>query len=791
MSAEAATKVGASHLARTAYIYVRQSSLRQVAENTESTERQYALRRRAVALGWPSERIVVIDSDQGKSGARAADREGFGRLVAEVGMGEAGIVFGLEVSRLARNSADWHRLLEICALSSTLICDEDGLYDPADFNDRLLLGLKGTMSEAELHLLRARLRGGQLSAARRGELEIALPVGLVYDPAGKVVIDPDGGVKRALSYLFASFERSGSARAVVQTFAAEQLLFPARVRSGPRKGELAWGPLRHWRVLRTLHNPRYAGAFAYGRSRQRRTADGRITTEALPREKWTALIPDAHPGYISFARFEENQRLLAANARAHGAERANGPAREGPALLQGIAVCGRCGRRMTVRYHRRGGELVPDYQCIGEAIEAGGRRCQGIPGAGIDAAITELLLETVCPLALEVALEVQAEVEARAEEADGLRRGYVERARGAAELAQRRYLAVDPGNRLVADTLEAAWNDALRELDGARLDYEQADLQTGLSDQRKAEIRALASDFGALWSDSATPQRERKRMVRLVIEDVTLTKGEEIYLDVRFRGGATESLQIPIPANAWQARQTAPETLALLDRLLDQHTDAEVAASSLDLPSAIPRQNSRSVSRLSPGRPGETIGFLPVNSFNQPGGRPIPIRTSWIKVLRRPLEPKLAPLVGVVDQSGLRLPARNRHLQGVGHELGPHVVGHRPADDLPRVEVLNGGEVDPALPGPEIGDVGRPDPVRLRGGEVAEQEVVGDPHPGHSKSRLAALLPDQPGNPRLAHEPGHAFLGDPDPLVHAELGVNPRRAIDAPVSGVDLLDLPG
>src|SRR5438876_1880984 len=267
MNLEMHNKIATTHLQRQAYLYVRQSTLRQVVSNTESTQRQYALRERAVALGWPAERIVVIDQDQGHSGASAADREGFQHLVAEVGIGRAGIVLGLEVSRLARNNADRHRLLEICALPETLILDEDGVYDPGEFNDRLLLGLKGTMSEAELHFLRARLRGGILSKARRGELPLPLPVGLVHDPAGKVVLDPDTGVQQALRHLFATFERTGSARAVVQAFNRERLRFPVRVRSGERKGELAWMPLRHWRVLRTLHNPRYAGAFVYGRHR--------------------------------------------------------------------------------------------------------------------------------------------------------------------------------------------------------------------------------------------------------------------------------------------------------------------------------------------------------------------------------------------------------------------------------------------------------------------------------------------------------------------------------------------
>ena len=355
--------------------------MRQVLNNTESAQRQYALRQRAIALGWPAEQVVVIDQDQGQSGVSAADREGFQRLVAEVGMGRAGIVLGLEVSRLARNNADWHRLLEICAMSATLILDEDGLYDPNDFNDRLLLGLKGQMSEAEVHFIRARLRGGQLSKARRGELRMGLPVGLVYDPADRVMLDPDTGVQHAINHLFQTFERTGSARAVVHAFKADGLLFPIRVRTGERKGELAWMPLRHWRVLRTLHNPRYAGAFVYGRKRTRKTTEGKITFQDVPREQWTSLIVDAHPGYITFEQYEHNLQTLAQNAQAHGQERAAGPAREGPALLQGLAVCGRCGRQMTVRYHQRAGALVPDYQCMGECIQDAKRRCMWLPAA--------------------------------------------------------------------------------------------------------------------------------------------------------------------------------------------------------------------------------------------------------------------------------------------------------------------------------------------------------------------------------------------------------------------------
>jgi len=468
--------------------------------------------------------------------------------------------------------------LEICALSRTLICDEDGLYDPADFNDRLLLGLKGTMSEAELHFIRARLQGGILSKARRGELPMPLPVGLVMDPAGKVVLDPDAGVQRALAHLFDTFHRTGSARAVVQTFNRDGLLFPARIRCGERKGEIIWAPLTHWRVLRTLHNPRYAGAFAYGQRRTRKTPEGKTTTRAVPREEWT-LIPDAHPGYLTFEQYEQNLRTLQTNATAHGTDRTSGPAREGTALLQGLAICGRCGHRMTVRYHTRKGAHVPDYQCVRENIQTAREKCQVIPGAGVDAAISQLLLDTVTPLALEVALNVQAELETRADDADKLRRSHVERARQRTELARRRYLAVDPDNRLVADTLEADWNDALRGLQAAQDEYERqtAAAKATLTEHHKQRIRQLASDFPALWNDPVTPSRERKRIARLLIEDVTLTNTDQVHLDVRFRGGQTTSLTIPKALNSWQARQTPTEILAQLDRLLDDHTDRETA----------------------------------------------------------------------------------------------------------------------------------------------------------------------------------------------------------------------
>ncbi len=573
-------KVTASHLGRKAYLYVRQSSMQQVFGNTESTERQYALKQRAVALGWQLEDVVVVDCDQGQSGASAADRRGFQNLVAEVGMGRAGVVLGLEVSRLARNSSDWHRLLEICALSDTLIVDEDGVYNPCDFNDRLLLGLKGTMSEAELHMLRLRLRGGLLNKARRGELRMPLPVGLVYDATDRVVMDPDQQVQNSVRHLFRTFRRTGSASATVKAFRDQKLLFPRRPRSGPGKGDLVWGALTHNRTRQVLHNPRYAGAFVFGRHGQHRSPDGHLRPTPLPREQWHTVLLDAHPGYIPWEQYEQNQKTLRDNASAHGSDRRQSPPREGPALLQGLVMCGVCGDRMTVRYHNRQGRQVPIYVCQRDRIEYAGRICQHIPGAGIDDAIGELLLETVTPTALEVALQVQDELRRRIDEVDQLHRQRVDRAQHEVELARRRFMQVDPDNRLVADALEADWNEKLRMHKESQEHYEKQheESHAELSDEQRAQIATIVTDFPALWRDPKTPHRERKRMVRLLIEDFTIIKRDTILVHVRFKGGATQTLSLPLPPSAWQIRQTPQQIVVKIDRLLDSHTDGQIAS---------------------------------------------------------------------------------------------------------------------------------------------------------------------------------------------------------------------
>lgn len=580
MFTEAPQKVTTSHLSRDAYLYVRQSSLRQVIHNTESTKRQYALRERAVALGWPIERIHTIDSDQGQSGANATDRDGFQQLITQVAMGEVGIVLGLEVSRLARNNADWHRLIELAALSATLILDEDGVYDPAHFNDRLLLGLKGTMSEAELHVLKARLQGGIRNKAQRGELPMPLPIGLAYRADGEIELDPDQRIRQSLQFLFDTFREARSAMSVVRRFEREGLQFPRRVHRGIGKGQLLWGTINHSRVLQILHNPRYAGAFVYGRTRVGRDAKLKSTQVKVPREQWQVLIPDAHVGYITWEEFERNQEILQCNAGAFAHGGRGSVPREGLALLQGRVICGRCGARMRVRYQEVQGTLAPYYQCAEASVRHAGKRCQSIRGSRIDEAIGELLLQTVAPAALEVALAVQDEIAGRIREADRLRATQLEQARYEAELARRRYLKVDPDHRLVADALEANWNEQLRRLDTLQQEHEkQREVDRHLlDDDARERIMALANDFPRVWKNPRTEPIERKRMVALLLEDVTLTKREEISVQVRFRGGKTHAFTVPRPLPMSRIRKTPDEVIQALDRLLDTCSDGETAA---------------------------------------------------------------------------------------------------------------------------------------------------------------------------------------------------------------------
>ena len=573
-------KVTTSHLKRQAYCYVRQSTLKQVFENTESTKRQYALRERAMSLGWPVVQIVTVDSDLGETATSVADREGFQKLMTEVSLGRVGLVMGLEVSRLARNNADWARLLEICAITDTLILDEDGIYDPTDFNDRLLLNMKGTFSEIELHILKSRLRGGALSKARRGEFKTRLPTGFVYDHNDKIIIDPDRQVQQSFRLFFDIFQRTGAAFATVKAFAKDDVKFPCRSHFGPDKGDLKWQRLTSGRALSISKNPRYAGAYYYGRQRSRKNVDGSTTYYKVPRNEWIVLIKDAHPGYISWDQYEENLRRIRQNAIAYNNINRKTPPREGSCLLQGLAVCGKCGQRMTIRYkYQRSQRVDPVYLCQRHRIERWESSCQYIPGAGIDEAIGKLLIESVTPLTLEVALEVQRELETRFNEADKLRKQQVQRAEYDANLSRRRFMQVDPENRLVADTLEAEWNEKLRHLQGAKDYYEKHRRVESekLKKEQQKEILKLARDFPKLWKDPRTPAREKKRMIRFLIEDVTMIRGEDITLHVRFKGGAKKTLKLPLPLKGWQYNLTDSKIVEIVDELLSDHNYAEIA----------------------------------------------------------------------------------------------------------------------------------------------------------------------------------------------------------------------
>jgi hypothetical protein len=424
------------------------------------------------------------------------------------------------------------------------------------------------------------LHDGILSKALRGELPVPLPTGLVYDTQLKVQRDPDQQVQESFTFLFATFDRTGSATATMKAFRKNEVLFPRRVRKGPQKGALIWEPLHHQRVLQVLHNPRYAGAFVWGRRKERRLPNGHTAVKFVAPDEWISLVPGAHAGYITWTQYQANQRRLLENAKAQGDDRRQSPPREGPALVQGLLLCGRCGDRMNVRYAmRRGGQQVPLYLCDRDRTRVGARTCQSIPGASLDEAIGQLLVEMVTPLTLEVALTVQDEIQSHLAEASRLRKMQVERAQYEADLARQRFMHVDPNHRLVADGLEADWNAKLRALQDAqeRCDREHAADRAPLTEEQRARVLALAVDFPRLWRDPKTPPRERKRLIRFLIDDVTVTREDTITAHVRFRGGSTRTLTLPIPLRAWELTKTSAAVRAEVDTLLESHTPGRIA----------------------------------------------------------------------------------------------------------------------------------------------------------------------------------------------------------------------
>jgi len=544
------------HLSKPAYIYIRQSTMTQVRHHSESTERQYALKLKAQQLGWPERLIRILDADLGKSGAQTAGRKDFQTLVADVSMGRVGAVFSLEASRLARSCTDWHRLLELSSLTNTLIIDEDGRYDPADFNDQLLLGLKGTMSQAELHFLRARLQGGKLNKAKKGQLHFPLPVGFCYDDQGRTVPDPDRQVQNAVRLLFDLFGQTGSAYAVVHQFVKEGIQFPKRAYGGAWDGKLLWGRLGHSRVLGVLKNPAYAGVYAFGRYRYQKTVthDGKIRCKMVrrPMASWSVTIQDHHPGYIGWQQYLDNQQTLEQNRTNKEPMLLSGPAREGLALLQGVLLCGACGRRLSVRYTGNGG-VYPLYQCNWRKREGlSNKSCISLRCDLLDQAITQRVLAVLKRAQIQIALKTLAELEQRDEVIDKQWQLRLERAEYEAQLAQRCYEQVDPANRLVAATLEQRWNDALVDLEKIRQEYDQRRHNQALAvtPQQKQLIQQLARDLPRLWKLPTTAAKDRKRILRLLIKDITIEKlGEpkRIILHTRWQGGACEDIALTLP----------------------------------------------------------------------------------------------------------------------------------------------------------------------------------------------------------------------------------------------------
>jgi DNA invertase Pin-like site-specific DNA recombinase len=560
----------------------------QVYHHQESTNRQYALKDRARELGWPPEQIRVLDADLGQSGTQMNNRQDFKTLVADVSLEKVGAVFALEASRLSRSCSDWHRLLEICSLTSTLIVDADGCYDPADFNDQLLLGLKGTMSQAELHFIRARLHGGKRNKAQRGELRFPLPVGYVYgDEPGSVLFDPDVEVQNAVRLVFTLFRQTGSAYGVVRHFLRHNLNFPRRAYGGVWNGKIIWGKLSHGRVLCLLGNPSYAGAYVFGRHRGVKSisTEGQVQArvQRQPMDSWLVLIQEHHPGYISWDDYLENQQMLEQNQTNGPDQCSSGAAREGRALLQGLLLCGHCGRRLSPRYTGHGG-IYPVYECTRRQTDTHySSQCVRIQADLIDQTVSDRVLEILRPEQVEIALRAVKELERRSQSVDQQWRMRIERLEYQAQLAQRRYEEVDPSNRLVASTLERRWNDALEQLKTAQEELHRDRQQRGLelTEEQKAQLRALAEDLPKLWKSQTTSAQDRKRMLRLLIKDITVEKQSaqrKAVLHIRWQGGAVEDLsrELPLPA---PDKVRYPEALVNRVRSLAANmTDGQITA---------------------------------------------------------------------------------------------------------------------------------------------------------------------------------------------------------------------
>jgi Site-specific recombinases, DNA invertase Pin homologs len=576
------TKVKPSHTQRAAFVYIRQSSPSQVEYNRESTARQYALVEKACQLGWSQEQVTVIDEDLGLSGSGSAKRSGFARMTAEVALGHVGIVLGLEVSRLARNNADWYRLLDLCGMTDTLIGDSDGVYHPALFNDRLVLGLKGTMSEAELHILRARLDGGIRNKAARGELRRGLPVGFVWgEEDGAVRFHPDEAVVSAIRTVFSKFTELGSARKVWLWFRSEGLSFPTRA---TMNSAIRWAVPTYTGIHNVLTNPVYAGAYTYGKIRHERYVDAqgvlRRRTRHLPMAEWPVLLHEHHPGYIDWATFQANQARIDSNVHPQP-HQAGGAVREGSALLQGLARCGKCGRRLHTHY--RGRNAQPGYHCSGKDLVQGrGVFCLNVGGVQIDQAVANAFLQALTPASVEATQRALQQLEEDRDAGLSQWRLAVERARYEAERAERQYRAVEPENRLVARSLETEWDKRLRDLAAAEAELRRREQQRprALNQEEQNKIRCLGNDLSKVWKASTTTDRDRKELLRTLLEEVIVTVNRPercAHLTLRWRGGTLTELDLSLPHSQPRGLRTEEDTLSLLRRLAVHYSDDVIA----------------------------------------------------------------------------------------------------------------------------------------------------------------------------------------------------------------------
>jgi DNA invertase Pin-like site-specific DNA recombinase len=584
-------KITASHLSRAAVIYVRQSTLAQVERNTESTMRQYDLAGRAGQLGWPREAIRVVDSDLGISGSVTGQRAGFEGMVAEVALGQVGIILALEASRLARDNAAWYRLLDLAGVCDTLVADADGVYHPALFGDRLLLGLMGIMAESELHVLRARLEGGIKNKAARGELRRGLPVGLVWGEAdGEIRFHPDEAVTGVIAAVFEQFAVSGSVRATWLWLRAQGLRWPLQqaVYLHGKPGEITWVEPTYHAVHTTLTHPAYAGAYVYGRTRDEHClgADGALRTRRrkLPRDQWEVLIPDHHPGFTDWDTHLANQARIGSNIRPQASRPGTGAVREGSALLQGLATCGTCGRKLAI-FYRGPAKTVPNYYCQGPAdlVDGRGARHMNVGGQAIDAAVAAAFLAALQPAALQACLQAAEQIEHGHDAALAQHRRQVEQARYNAIRAERRYRAVDPDNRLVARGLETEWNTALQQVADAEAEFarRQTARPKALTPAGRAAILALGDDLGQVWDAPTTTDKDRKQLLRTLLEEVNITARRDdpdphARLTLRWKGGAISELTVPLRRPQPKIR-TDEDTIALIRRLAVHYPDAIIA----------------------------------------------------------------------------------------------------------------------------------------------------------------------------------------------------------------------